>query len=37
MNKERIAAVYDHVVLIDAQKITVMEDIETLIKLIKMY
>lgn len=34
VNKDRIAAVYDHVVLIDGQKITVMEDIYTLIKFI---
>jgi hypothetical protein len=35
VNKDRIAAVYDHVVLTDGQKITVMEDIDTLIEIIK--
>jgi len=35
VNRDRIAAVYDHVVLIDGQKITVMEDIDTLIEIIK--
>ena len=35
VNEDRIAAVYDHAVLIDGQKITVMEDIETLERIIK--